>query len=307
MLDSVLDSVLLPVSRSAFTKFIEIAGGGRGRPPQDWSPAPLAPLGLWPAQQGAADQTTPDLYNALYNSGVAVSLRACLFVLFACAGWGQPLSVYSEFARIDANGRVLAPETPREILSPAAARNAFTSFQVVVEAPMAKAWWLYIGLNPENAVRVTVYRENNGKLEPVELPIPGKGAQVFWMDVWTDKARPVERIKVEPQLNLDDDWVVYPMEVRVMDAVVPDGERPAAEIEPVELMRGYICGVAGRPVTVEGLTPAALRYRNARQDLALAPRAPRAELLRMFGSCTAEAPENPEWYLRFRDYFLRLK
>ena len=235
------------------------------------------------------------------------SLAFGLLPTFVCAASAQSLSVYSEFARIDAAGNVTAPESPREILSPALGRNAYASFQVVVQVPDAKSWWLYIGQNPENAVRLTMYRQAAGKFEPVELPIAGKGAQVFWMDVWTDKARPVERIKVEPQLNLDDDWVVYPMEVRVMDAVVPDGERPAAEIEPVELMRGYICGVAGRPVTVEGLTPAALRYRNARQDLALAPRAPRAELLRMFGSCTAEAPENPEWYLRFRDYFLRLK
>src|SRR5438105_5445871 len=129
-----------------------------------------------------------------------------LLLMLAVAAAAQPLSVYSEFARIDAKGNVTLPESPREILSPAVARNAFTSFQVVVQAPENKSWWLYIGQNPENAVRVTLYRETEGKLEPEELPVLGKGAQVFWMDVWTDRSAPVERIKVEPQLNIDDDW-----------------------------------------------------------------------------------------------------
>src|SRR5207302_7865718 len=123
---------------------------------------------------------------------------------------------------------------------------------------------------------------------------------------------PVERIKVEPQLNItlangDDDWVVYPMEGRVMDAIVPDGERPPGGIEPVELMRGFLCGVAGRPVSTTGVTPASLRYRNARQDLALAPRAPKPDLQKLFGACEAPASADPEWYLRFRDYFFRMK
>jgi len=202
---------------------------------------------------------------------------------------------------------VVAPESPREILSPAVARNAFTSFQVVVQAAENKSWWLYIGQNPENAVRVTMYREAEGKLEPEELPVLGKGTQVFWMDLWTDRGAPIERIKVEPQLNIDDDWVIYPMEARVMNVIVPDGERPTAAIEPVELMRGFLCGVAGKPVAANSVTPASLRFRNARQDLELAPRAPQADLQKLFGPCDAAAPANPEWYLRLRDYFFRMR
>jgi hypothetical protein len=236
-------------------------------------------------------------------------MRLAVSLLLALAGVAaaQPLRVYSEFARIDAKGNVNVPESPREILSPALARNAFTSFQVVVEAPDNKSWWLYIGQNPENAVRVTMYRETEGKLEPQELPILGRGTQIFWMDVWTERGAPVERIKVEPQLNIDDDWAIYPMEARVMDAMVPDGERPTGAIEPVELMRGFLCGVAGKPVSATGVTPASLRYRNARQDLALAPRAAKTDLQKLFGPCDAAAPANPEWYLRFRDYFFRMK
>ena len=56
-------------------------------------------------------------------------------------------------------GEVIAPEAPREILSPAVVRNGFTSFQVVVEAPAEAKWWLFVGQNPENSVKLTMYRE----------------------------------------------------------------------------------------------------------------------------------------------------
>ena len=57
-------------------------------------------------------------------------------------------------------------------------------------------------------------------LERVELPVDGDGNQIFWMDLWTARDAPVRRIKVEPELKIDEDWVIYPMEGRVMDAVV---------------------------------------------------------------------------------------
>src|ERR1041385_2485379 len=124
----------------------------------------------------------------------------------------QSVLVYSEFARINEKGVVTAPAQPREILSPAIVRNGFTSFQIVVEVEPDTPYWLYVGQNPENAVRVTVYRESGEKLEPVELPVGGKSTQVFWMDVWADRDAPVRRIKVQPQLSVKGDWVEYPME-----------------------------------------------------------------------------------------------
>ena len=98
-------------------------------------------------------------------------------------GCAQPLRVYSEFAKIDATGHVTAPAEPREILSPAIARNAFSSFQVVVDVPRGTPYQLYIAQNPENAVEVTLYRENGEKLERVEQPVSGNSTQVFWMDL----------------------------------------------------------------------------------------------------------------------------
>ena len=219
----------------------------------------------------------------------------------------QPLQVFSEFARIDAAGKVTAPESPREILSPAIGRNAYSSFQVVVEASAEKEWWLHIGQNPEDAVRVTMYRESGDKLEPVPLPVHSKGTQVLWMDLWAERSAPVERIKVEPQLNIDDDWVIYPMEVRVMEATVPDGARPAGIAAPVEVMRQFACpgGVIESGIVPNDASVAKMRYRNAQQDLALARNASRGDLTKLLGACNAPPPPNPEWYYKIRDYLLK--
>jgi len=216
--------------------------------------------------------------------------------------------VYSEFAQIDATGRVTAPVEPREILSPAIARNAFSSFQVVVDVPQGTPYQLYVAQNPENAVEVTLYRENGEKIERVEQPVSGNSTQVFWMDLWTARDAPVARIKVEPQLHVNNDWVIYPMEARVMSATIPDGARVGGSISPVGAMRQYLCD-KGLPTDsgLLGNSVSNLRFRNAAQDVALAATAPKEELQKLFGSCDAPAPSDPEWYLRIRDYLLRLR
>ena len=238
------------------------------------------------------------------------AFRLMPLAVLSLGAWAQPVRVFSEFARLDAKGNVTSPARPREILSPALARNAYTSFQVSVQPDGEKLWALHIGQNPENAVRVEMYRENGDRLERVELPVSGTGAQVLWMDVWADNAAPVERIKIEPQLFLDNDWVIYPMEARIMDARVPAGARPpAVALAPMEVMRGFLC-TAPAATAASASAPTsipALRFRNAQQDLALAARAPRAELQKLFGSCEAPLPSNPEAYYPIRDYLFKLR
>ncbi len=228
-------------------------------------------------------------------------MKTAVFLLLVSAAWiaAQPLRVYSEFAKIDATGRVTAPAEPREILSPAIARNAFSSFQVVVDVPRGTPYQLYIAQNPENAVEVTLYRENGDKLERVEQPVSGNSTQVFWMDLWTARDAPVQRIKVEPQLHVNNDWVIYPMEARVMSATVSDGAKSPVTIDQL------LCG---------GLTPSAspdvrrMHIRNAQQDVALASAAPEEDLRRLgVGTCDAPLSNDPELYLRVRDYLLRLR
>jgi hypothetical protein len=210
----------------------------------------------------------------------------------------QSLRVYSEFALIDAKGEVTAPVEPREILSPAIVRNGFTSFQIVVQVEPGTPYRLHIGENPEHAVRVTVYRESGEKLESVELPYEGSSTQVFWMDLWADRDAPVRRIKIEPQLttaNLKGDWIIYPMEVRVMDAAV--------QVSAINQMP--LCAPnaesSGEP------SVAGMQLRNQRQDTALARQFPEAGVSRMKALCETPPPANPEWYFKIRDYLFRLR
>lgn len=235
----------------------------------------------------------------------------CLFCLTALAGTAQPIQVFTEFAKLDASGKVLAPETPREILSPALARNAFTSFQVAITAERGEHWRLFIGQNPDNAATVTLYRETGQRLEKVEPPVEGDGPAVLWMDAWIARSAPVARIKIEPQLDYRKDWIIYPIEGRVMEATAGDGPWPAGAEDPVDVIRGFVCSAKpGEGVPSPGggqVTIARLRYRNARQDLSLAGKAPREELQKLMGPCEDPRPEDAEWYLRIRDYLFRLR
>jgi hypothetical protein len=236
---------------------------------------------------------------------------ALIMLLAASASLAQPLRVFSEFAAINAQGEVVAPESPREILSPAIVRNGFTSFQIVIQAPKGTPFTLHVGQNPADAVNVTLYRESGERLERVELPYQSESTQVLWMDLWADQNAPVRRIKVEPQLFINDDWVVYPMEARVVEATVPDDgivSQPASkplEATPWEAMRNFLCG--GKPAGGPASDSTGSHFRNVRQDLALAAKAPKEELQRVFGACATPPPSNPESYLRIRDYLLRLR
>lgn len=237
-------------------------------------------------------------------------MKTAVFLLLLPAAWAQPLRVYSEFARIDASGHVTVPAEPREILSPAVVRNGFTSFQVVVDVPQGTPYQLYIAQNPENAVEVTLYRESGDRLEKVSQPVSGNATQVFWMDLWTARDAAVQRIKVEPQLHVNNDWVIYPMEARVMEATAPDvkWQPGVGGAAPIEVMRQTICSGAAATTLANspGYAIPGMRYRNAQQDLGLAARVPKPELQKLFGSCDAPLSSNPEWYLRIRDYLFRI-
>jgi hypothetical protein len=217
---------------------------------------------------------------------------------FARAVWAQPLSVYSEFARINAAGEVTAPETPREILSPALVRNGFTSFQVVVQAPANRQWWLFVGQNPENAVKLTMYREASDELKPVEFPRQSRGTEILWMDVWTAATTPVQRIKIEPELHFtdasNDDWIIYPIEARVVEARIPDAGPQVS-----------LCSLVA-PTAASSI--GGMELRNAAQDKFLAARVSKDELAKLLAFCDAPAP--PRWsenYLRIRDYLFSLR
>lgn len=226
--------------------------------------------------------------------------------LVAVAACAQNVRVYSEFAQFNDAGEVVAPENPREILSPAVARNAFSSFQIAIQVPKGTKFLVYVGQNPDDAAKVTLYRRAAGKLERVELPYSGESSQVLWMDFWVDGNAPVRRVKIEPQVGVDGDWVTYPMEVRVMEPVVQD-KSPVTQgvASPFDVMRAFLCGTKMRPVAGRAPVGADLLFRNAQQDVALAAAgsmALREEMKKAMGGCNANPPSDPEFYLRLRDY-----
>src|SRR5260221_8696333 len=167
---------------------------------------------------------------------------------------GQSVQVYSEFAQLSDSGEVVAPENPREILSPAVARNAFSTFQLAIQVPRGVKFLVYIGQNPDNAAKVTLYRRTRGKLEPVVVPYEGESSQVLWMDLWVEDNAPVRRVKIEPQVGIGGEWMIYPMEVRVTAAALPDHLAAArGSADPPQLMRGVLCRGGPRPLGGGGL------------------------------------------------------
>ncbi len=277
--------------------------------------------------------------------------------LAACA-WGQTAAVrvYSAFQRIDPFGNVVSldraprPDVrPREILSPAIGRNASVAFHVAVTVPQGDDFALYIGQNPDDFLDVALFKQTYVKhgdewipdgLEPVTLPysgrlpdsgggIPGQTTVTFLMDVRARPGTAVQRAKLEPELYTGGRWIIYPMEVRVVEATVPEHEARAVPLpavdEPADMtaraaVRTYVCGLPA----AERRREDNIRWfimRDVMQDMALArvrESAPGARILPLLARGTdplvsskwCEAPVwpgdlGPEWYLRVRDAFYR--
>jgi hypothetical protein len=271
-----------------------------------------------------------------------------LLVMMAGLACGRSLlgqvAVVTEFHRIDPFGETVREdrqETYREVLSPAVARNATSSFRVVVELPAGKFYYLYVGLNPEDAVKVKVYKEvfarqPDGRwipdeLKEIELPylgsvgsqgIPGQKVDTYWLDMFVPKNAAVRRIKVDPQVHFEDHWISYPMEVRVVAAQV-EGDLPGAgESAPIHLpvdasaqmvWRAKLCKRFEKKSVSGPLTSRQLIERNARQDAALRGLWTVRDVTSVLGAKDAGAwceayvpsPAGPENYLRLRDRILR--
>lgn len=284
---------------------------------------------------------------------VLVARVVAFLALVPC--FGQRLSVYSPLTRIDPTGAVVKADRgktePRTILSPGVPRNGFTPIRIVVTLDKPDHYWLEIGQNPENAVKATLYKENFVETAggwvpdtlqevsnpyrgfPTDFRLPGQKVVTFWLDMQVAKDAPVDRIKVEPQAYVESikDWVVYPMEVRVQDPVLPS-RKPATgpvRLPPVTAsadsaifgpLYAAMCGNAKLPGATEPepkgqLTGRELLQRYAQQDLALASDSVMLQTtfinatgltnVKAWCDVPATLPAGPEWYLRLRDALYR--
>ncbi len=230
-----------------------------------------------------------------------VSRRWCVVLLLAGPVHAQSVRVVSEFQRIDPFGEVVRAdrtERPREVLSPAVARNAFASFHIAVTVAEREPFFVYIQTNPPDVFHISLYKELYAKtedgwipdaLEPVKipafdtlpylpLPIPGQNTVGYWMDVWVPAETAVQRVRLEVLVKVGRGWVEYPMEVRVTPAVAPAIPESHAALPPVTAradapvygpLRSFVCG-AHEKGHEERLSVRRLIHRNAVQDLALA-------------------------------------
>lgn len=286
-------------------------------------------------------------------------LVLCFSGLLYQSASGQSVRVYSEFQRIGPFGKVIGPDrarrpgvSPREILSPAVARNAYASYQIAVSSPAGEPFTLHIAQNPENTGVVSVYEalfvSAGGELVPdrlvrVELPHRAKAPEinnaspeertiVFWMDLWVQGSCRPGRFRLEVQVYCMGSWIIYPMEVRVEEALIPPPEKPFSELgeagAPADLsarrvLIDYLCGNKRQVAAETAPSIRSLIRRNALQDIALAKQLQNkygknilVELLqRVTGSFTitdwCRSPEFPEdlgaeWYLRLRDALYRM-
>ena len=267
------------------------------------------------------------------------------------------IKIYSEFQRIDPFGQVVPADrpsregvAPREILSPGVARNAHATYRAAVTAPSGMPYSLYVGQNPEGFLGVTMYKEVHvlrgtqwvpdeeqridvpytGSLPDAARPIPGQTTVTFLMDVWVPADTEVRRTRLELQLFVAGRWIICPLEVRVLPAVIPAHEIGRASLAGIAeasdttaraALREYVCGQAGsgvnEPATIRGMI-----LRNASQDIALARSLEKKpgelilpEISKIAGAAETanwcEAPLfpadlGPEWYLRLRDALNRL-
>jgi hypothetical protein len=260
---------------------------------------------------------------------------------------GQEIRIFSEFQRFDPFGNIVEADrgTPsREILSPAVARNGHLTVHVVVTAPPNTNYFLYAAANPADLVDITIYREyytpcGTGYCPDfvVRVPSPSFGAipestelanettRCYLLDIHARGDTVPRRVRVEALLKVGT-WEVAPMELRIMEPVVPGGAPGGALIGTME-MRSEIAPLdapAGSTAQLQllrflagerpSVPPALLRtrdfeQRNAAEDMLLAstlgvPRAgPRfPEMNLMLFQPLAYPFLSAEWYLRVRDF-----
>lgn len=180
----------------------------------------------------------------------------------------------SEFRRVSPrDGSVAAADAagiPREIISPAIVRNGYTSFYIVAAGPAGKPYRLFIAQNPEGLLRAALSRlaADGLGLQPLpkleaEAAFNERGVAVYWLDVWTPAATPIRRIRLEAQLSFGSEWVITPLEMRVLPAAVPERPLPRAPRQALSAAVHTGSGAIAEALFAEYLCPSAAQSQQA--------------------------------------------
>jgi hypothetical protein len=151
-----------------------------------------------------------------------------------------------------------------------------------------------------------------GAMPDPDQDIPGQNTRVYLLDVWVPPDASPGRFRLEAQLKVGY-WIVRPIEVRVIPALVPNrsgGREPGrattlprieegADAAAAAVLNDYISG-AFNPTPVQPLTVRDTIRRNAMQDMALASSPQALEKLRK--GLPSRKTLGAEWYLRIRDW-----
>ncbi len=209
----------------------------------------------------------------------------------------ESLRLYSEFQRIDPFGNVVTADrgqASREIISPGIARGGYFTLHVAVTGAPKAMFFLAVQANPPDVLRWKLYREQYTRKGEEWVPegltelrppyfstlaspeIENQTTQSYLVDVFVPAETAPGRLRLEV-LAKTDTWWICPMEVRVLPAVIPPHDVPAAA------------------------TISAVLRRNARQDEELAKRNP--------GLCSGALGDRTrmgaEAYLVYRDCLFR--
>jgi len=224
----------------------------------------------------------------------------------AAAIHAQEIGIYSEFERFDPFGKPVAADSdmvPREILSPAMARNGHLSVHVVVTAPAGTNYFLYASTNPPDILQVRIYREHFARCGDgycpdwlTEQSSPSFGAipemvhslsnpamdkqttRSYLLDIRAPADTVPRRVRVEALLKVGT-WLVAPMEVRIVAPTVPGSpgrifqedlaplDAPSSATAEIQLLR-YLDGLPpewpGQMLRVRDFI-----QRNAAEDMLL--------------------------------------
>jgi hypothetical protein len=272
-------------------------------------------------------------------------VRFCAFVIYLAAVSGataQEIHIYSEFERFDPFGNPVAADrdmAPREILSPAMARNGHLSVHVVLTGPAGTNYFLYAASNPPGILQMKVYREHFircgdgycpdwlteqklpsfGAIPESVFSMEGQVSRSYLLDIWAPPDTPPRRVRVEALMKTAF-WLVAPMEVRIVAPTVPESvpervriyeqnvapaDAPASATAHIQLLRFLSHLPIQSPPHI--LRVRDIIQRNAAEDMLLARSVaygyPDLNLMAWLPFVYPQL--GSEWYLRVRDFLYR--